>query len=99
SENVKRGMRRAMREGRYVNKPPKGYDVGYDADGRYLIQPNDDAPHIREAFRLAADTDLPVAAIVRHLQARGFACSKNQLGLLLRNPLYAGRIVVPAWRG
>jgi DNA invertase Pin-like site-specific DNA recombinase len=95
---TKQGMRRAMREGRYVSAPPKGYRRGLDAEGRYLIEPNGDAEHVREAFRLAAETDVPVNAIARRLRKAGFRCSNNQMHLMLRNPLYAGRIVIPAWR-
>ena len=95
---TKAGMRRAMREGRYVNVPPKGYTRGKDAEGRYLIEPGDDAEHVREAFRLAAETTESVNAIGRRLRRAGFRCSNNQLHLLLRNPLYAGRIVIPAWQ-
>ena len=96
---TKAGMRRAMREGRYCNVPPKGYRRGYDADDRYLIEPGDDAPYVREAFRLAAETELPINEIARRLRGEGFRCSKNQMNRLLKNPLYAGRIVIPAWRG
>ena len=95
---TKAGMRRAMREGRYVNVPPKGYTRGQDAEGRYLIVPSDDAEFVREAFRLAAEMDEPINAIARRLRKAGFRCSNNQLHLLLRNPLYAGRIVIPAWQ-
>src|SRR5690606_40030350 len=28
----------------------------------------------------------------------GFRCSSNQFTLLLRNPLYAGYVLIPAWR-
>ena len=96
---TKQGMRRAMREGRYVNVPPKGYQRGHDEEGRYLIVPSGDADYVREAFRLAASTLLTMDEIRRRLMREGFRCSKNQFTLLLRNPLYAGHIVIPAWRG
>ena len=99
SLNVKSGMRRAMLEGRYVGRPPKGYKRGLDADGRFLIVPGPDAGHVVEAFALAADTDLPLAEIARRLRGVGWRCSKNQLGVLLRNPLYVGLIPVPAGAG
>src|SRR5690606_21617029 len=88
----------AMREGRYVNVPPKGYRKGRDEHDRSLIQPNDDANHVREAFRLAADTELPLEVIRRRLAKAGFRCSSNQFNLLLRSPLYAGYVLIPAWR-
>ena len=95
---TKQGMRRAMREGRYVNVPPKGYGRGADEQGRYLIVPSESAVFVREAFRLAAGGPLSMDAIRRRLVKEGFRCSKNQFTLMLRNPLYAGRIVIPAWR-
>ena len=97
---TKSGMRRAMREGRYVNVPPKGYQRGRDEGDRYLIRPcPEQAPFVTEGFRLAAETETSLDEIRRRLVARGFVCSKNQFTLLLRNPVYAGRLVIPAWRG
>jgi len=37
-------------------------------------------------------------AIRGRLSTKGFRCSKNQFTLLLRNPLYIGKILIPAWR-
>ena len=96
---TKAGMRRAMAEGRYVNVPPKGYRRGRDAQDRYLIVPGPDAGHVRDAFRLATEKGRTMESIRRELVGRGFRCSKNQFTLLLRNPIYAGRIVIPAWGG
>lgn len=96
SDNVRRGMRAAMRAGRHVSAPPKGYRRGLDADGRYLIVPGLDADHVRNAFALASDAGRSMESIRLELRKRGFRCSKNQMTLLLRNALYAGRIVVPA---
>ena len=96
---TKAGMRRAMREGRYCNVPPKGYTRSYDEHRRMLIVPSGDAPFVREAFALVArHTDWPLDQVRRQLNERGFRCSKNQFTLLLRNPLYAGKIHLPAWR-
>lgn len=50
AENVTMGTERAMREGRWCNRPPKGYDLH---DG--LLVPNADAPRIQAAFRLRAE--------------------------------------------
>ena len=96
---VKAGMRRAMREGRWMRQPPKGYLRSRDDQERYLIVPGPDADFVREAFRLAADTDLPINVIARRLRKAGFKCVNSRLHTLLRDPVYAGRIVVPAWKG
>ncbi len=50
SENVKMGNERAVSEGRWINRPPRGYSI---AQG--LLSPNEDAPRIREIFRLRAE--------------------------------------------
>src|SRR5690606_15149134 len=96
---VKAGMRRAMQEGRWMRQPPKGYLRSRDDQERYLIVPGPDADFVREAFRLAADTDLPINVIARRLRKAGFKCVNSRLHTLLRDPVYAGRIVVPAWKG
>ncbi|GIV03536.1 MAG: hypothetical protein KatS3mg015_2366 [Fimbriimonadales bacterium] len=96
---TKRGMRQAMREGRYCNRVPKGYRRTRDEHDRTVIVPDEEeAAYIRRAFELAARTDLPLEEIRRRLVEDGFECSKNQFTLLLRNPLYAGKILIPAWR-
>ena len=49
SENVKMGNDRAVKEGRWINRPKTGYDL---IDGRLI--PNADAVRVREIFRLRA---------------------------------------------
>ncbi|RMH39187.1 MAG: recombinase family protein, partial [Alphaproteobacteria bacterium] len=95
---TKAGMRRAMQEGRWCAKPPKGYRRVRDEHDRMLIVPNEDAPFIRRAFEAVARLDVSLEEIRRRLSREGFRCSKNQFRLLLRNPVYMGKIVVPAWR-
>ena len=51
SENVKMGIERAVKEGRWINRPKTGYDL---AEG--LLVPNDDAPRVQEIFRLRGKT-------------------------------------------
>lgn len=95
---TKAGLRRAMKEGRYVNVPPKGYVRGRDEQDRFIIRPcPKTAAFVTEAFHLAAHTSASLESIRLGLRKQGFACSANQFTLLLRNPLYTGRIVVPAW--
>jgi len=86
-----------MREGRYCNRVPKGYCRTRDERDRAVIVPDEEeAEHIRRAFELAARTDLPLEEIRRQVAENGFKCSKNQFTLLLRNPIYAGKILIPA---
>ena len=48
AENVKMGNERAVRDGRWINRPKTGYSL---VDG--LLVPNDDAERVREVFRFA----------------------------------------------
>ncbi len=98
SLNTIAGMRRAMREGRYVNRPPTGYSPDKDATGKYLIQPNDDAVFVREAFHEMAKGLFTAEEVRRKLIKKGFKCTKNPFAKLLRNPIYKGTIVIPEWR-
>ena len=97
SQSVKAGMRRAMTEGRWVHSPPVGYTRGHDAAGRYLLVPGVAAAHVREAFRLAAETARPLEHIRKDLWAGGLRIGRVQFTNLLRHGVYAGRIVIPAW--
>lgn len=47
SENVRMGNERAVREGKYINRPKTGYDL---VDG--VLVPNGDAVRVQEAFSL-----------------------------------------------
>ena len=82
-----------------MNAPPTGYLRGRDVHDRYLIVPGPDAAHVRTAYRLAAETQRSMESIRLELRQVGFACSKMQMTRLLRSPVYAGRILIPAWGG
>ena len=47
AENVRMGMDQGVRQGRWVNRPPTGYDL---IDGHLV--PNEMAPTIRRIFRM-----------------------------------------------
>ena len=49
AENVRMGNDRAVKEGKWINRPKTGYDL---IEGE--LMPNDDAPRVREVFRLRA---------------------------------------------
>ncbi len=50
AENVKMGNERAVREGKWINRAKTGYSM---IDGKLV--PSDDAPRVREIFRLRAE--------------------------------------------
>ena len=98
SINTIMGTRRALREGRWCNAPPLGYRYIRDEHNKPLLTPSEKAPLVREAFDLAASTDLAVSEILLRLKKRGLRYSRSKLYELLRRPIYKGYLNLPAWR-
>ena len=97
AEATRKGMRRAKLEGRYVTRPPMGYDKGRDETDRPLMRPNGHAPAIREAFEMVASGLYSAQDARLFLRKRGVRIrSKQHIYNLLRNPAYAGLIRVEA---
>lgn len=98
SLNVATGMRRAMKEGRYPAKAPIGY-INKSADKKKWIEIDPiKGPLIKEAFEAVALGKFTVESILKFTRAKGIQCSKNNFWSLLRNPVYCGKIVVPAYK-
>ena len=92
SLNVSMGMRRAIKEGRWIVKAPMGYENRRDEQNKPIIVPGKDAKFIREAFELIATGENAQDSVRKKLNGEGFRCSKNNFSCLLRNPVYMGRI-------
>ena len=98
SMNTRDGMRKAMRAGRWVSTPPKGYTMGRDEGLRPLMFPNADAPFIKEGFELYATGLYSKCQVRKLLEKEGFKMCKNQFFATLRNPLYYGKIPIRAYK-
>jgi site-specific DNA recombinase len=98
SLNVKAGMRRAFKEGRYVVSPPKGYTMGRDDSKKPILKPNDDATYIQEAFELIGGGVHNQKEILKKLNKKGLRTSKSALARILRNPIYCGDIYINAYQ-
>lgn len=99
------GMRAAAESGRWCWQPPVGYRARHDsATGRHLgLEPDPESGAlVAKAFRAVAFGSR-VADVAADLQAdgllgsRGLRIAEQTLHRVLRNPLYAGRIVLPRW--
>ncbi len=97
SLNVTSGMRRAMKDGRWVCKAPKGYMNRRDEKNKPIIVPNEEADYIKKAFSEVAKKVKPIDCIRHELNKEGFTCSKNNFYSLIRNPVYCGKIHIKAY--
>ena len=84
SENVRMGNDRAVREGKWINRPKTGYDM---VDGGLV--PNDDAPLIREVFRLRAEgksfREIEAQTGITYSTVRSILLSRIYVGEVLHN--------------
>lgn len=99
SLNVSNGMRRALKEGRYMGKAPLGY-INRRNEKQKWIEPDPiTGPLVVEIFQEVALGKYSVESILKFTRARGLRCSKNNFWHMLRNPLYCGKILVPGFKG
>jgi len=98
SLNTRSGMRKAMKEGRWVSTPPKGYKMGRDAMNKPIMVLTEDAAYIKQAFELYSTGLYSKNEVRGMLTKKGFKICKNQFCNLLRNPLYYGKIFIPEYK-
>ena len=98
SLNTIAGMRRAMKEGRHVNMAPRGYRNVRDEMNNPIIAPGKDAPHIIWAFEEMAKGVHNIMDVWKMVKSRGLKIGKSQMWKMLRNPVYCGRIFIPAYK-
>ena len=96
SDNTKRGMRQAMREGRLMHKAPIGY-----SDNKYTkikeIDPNK-GPLMEEAFILLAKGCYSAEEVWTQMKGKGLNIAKQTFLNAIKNPFYCGLIYIPAWK-
>lgn len=98
SLNVIAGMRRAMREGRCVNKAPRGYCNTIDLDKNPIIAPSKDSEIIKWCFEEMNKDKWHIRDIWRMARQKGLKAGKSAVWNMLRNPIYCGRIFIPAYK-
>lgn len=96
SLNVSAGMRRAIKDGRWVVKAPKGYENKRDENNKPIIVPGKDAKYIKEAFEMIATGEYSQSIARVKLNKEGLNCSISNFSCLLRNPVYIGKIKLKA---
>jgi site-specific DNA recombinase len=96
--NVIDGMRRSVKEGRYVTTAPKGYKNSRDETNRPIIVPGEHAWVVTWVFEQLASGAYNVKEIWKQAKAKGLNVSKSNIWYLLRNPIYFGKILLPAYK-
>ena len=98
SLNVRQGMRKAKQEGRYMCRAPIGYINITLIDGKKCIIPKEpEATFIKNIFIELAKGYHSTRFIYNEAIENGFKCSLNNFWLMIRNPIYCGKIIVPAY--
>lgn len=97
SLNTTNGMRRAMKEGRYMGIAPFGYKNSRDEKNRPIIVHSDLAPLIKKAFEMYATGMYQIEILRKELYKMGLEVSRNQFWLLLRNSIYCGKLKIKAF--
>ena len=93
--NTKKGMRQALREGRWLWKAPFGYRNDKDSKS---IEPDERAIYVTKAFKAIGNDRKGPMETYEALKEEGFAASKQTFLDMLRRPIYYGGIRVKAWR-
>jgi len=96
SIKIKGGMRAALKAGRWCRGAPFGYRNTRDENNNPIIVPNQHAQNIKWAFEQASK-GTPQVDLLRILKERGTPVSRTRFSLLLRNPVYMGKIEVPSY--
>jgi site-specific DNA recombinase len=97
--NIFHGMRRARKEGRWISSAPTGYANKSYEDGRKYIAINEpQAAVMRWAFNEIATGKYSVEQIWKAAKKKGLSCGRNNFWNLIRNPVYCGQIIIPAYK-
>lgn len=104
AERTRLGMEKAAKEGKFPFKAPLGYvNVRAVRGGANLLPDPERAPLISKAFELYSVGNLSRAELLRKLtnlgltSASGKRLTAQSLENILRNPAYAGRVVIANW--
>ena len=87
-----------MKEGRHVNMAPRGYKNARDENNNPVIVPSKDADNIKWVFEELSKGHYTVKDVWRLARQKGLKVGKSQMWNLIKNPVYCGRIFVPAYK-
>jgi len=94
--NTTNGMRKNMREGRWVSTAPLGYKNARDSNKPILVI-TDKAELVKRAFELFATGTYTIDVLRKEMVTKGLTLSRMPFWTMLRNPVYCGKIRVKAY--
>ena len=98
SLNTIHGMRRAMKEGRWMANAPVGYKNARDEKDGAIIILGPQAPLVRKAFQEMATGVYCMEEVRKRLYKEGLKCGRAQFPNLLQNRVYIGKIFMSAFK-
>ncbi len=97
--NIFYGIRRARKEGRWMGHAPVGYQNMTSENGRKYIHPNlVQASLMKQAFEELSTGRFSVEQVWKKAKSGGLKSQSNNFHTAIRNPLYCGKIMVPAFQ-
>ncbi|WP_161596094.1 recombinase family protein [Patiriisocius marinus] len=95
SLKIRGGIRGSLKAGRWCRQAPIGYKNTRDDENKPIIIPSEKAKHIQYAYNEIIKGKSQ-ADIRKDIKEKGVIISRNNISLILKNPMYMGKIVVPA---
>ncbi len=96
--NTTNGMRKNMKEGRWVSTAPIGYKNARDGQNKPILIKSDKAGLVKKAFELYATGNYPFEIVRKKIYGESFKVTKNHFTRILRNPVYCGKIKLKPYR-
>ena len=96
--NILAGMRKAMKEGRWMGGAPKGYKRSRDENNRPCIVPSKEAELICWAFEQMAMGHYHIDEVRKLLNGKGLKVERSAFWWMMRSPVYIGKVIVPPYK-
>lgn len=96
--NILAGMRKAMKEGRWMGGAPKGYKRSRDESNRPCIVPAKDALLIKWAFEQMATGIYHIEEVRKMANRKELKIGRAAFWWMMRSPVYIGKVIVPPYK-
>ncbi len=97
--NIIAGIRKAMKDGRYMGSAPYGYKHSRTETNKPCIAPNKkEQGFVQMAFEMMASGNYHIEELRHILNKKGMPLGRTRFWCMLRNPVYIGKVAVPAYK-